>query len=91
MTDLEAIHFDSCTKWGARNGYISKALPASCSLWGEGRGKREPNSCVEPLISPVKISSFRVKTFIKTQKDVHFTNHFIVSASFFKISHTKCY
>lgn len=35
--------------------------------------------------------SFRVKTFIKTQKDVHFTNHFIVSASFFKISHTKCH
>lgn len=35
--------------------------------------------------------SFRVKTFIKTQKDVHFTNHFIVSVSFFKISHKKCH
>lgn len=65
MTDLVgAIHFDSCTKWQARNGYISKALPAASSLWGEGRGTREPNSRVEPLfISPVNISSFRVKNF----------------------------
>lgn len=31
------------------------------------------------------------KTFIETQKDVHFTNHFTVIASFFKFSHTKCH
>lgn len=65
MTDLVgAIHFYSCTKWRARKGHISKALPAACSLWGEGGGSREPNSRVEPLfISPVKISSFRVENF----------------------------
>ena len=91
MTDLAAIHFDSCTKWGARNGYISKALPASCSLWGEGRGKREPNSCAEPLfISPVKISSLRVKTFIKTQCKTLYTLQTIsLSVRVFSKFHTQ--
>lgn len=63
MTDLGTIHLDSCT---GRRLDMDHWQSSPCSLLWPAEGK--PDILDEPLVtSPVKASSFRVKTFIKTQ------------------------
>lgn len=81
----------------ALNGRPGKAILAKLSLqlaaYGgkAGAGDSQTHVLSHFLSHLSKSLLSGSKTFIKTQKDVHFTNHFTVSASFFKISHTKCH
>lgn len=84
--------FDSCTKWQARSGYISKNSPCSFQPMGGGWGRGETKlTCWATFYFTCQHLFFQGQKLLLKHKRMYTLQTISLSVSFFKFSHTKCH